>query len=296
MASSGKLAPAFLPHLAAGSPLASRESLEDELRARLDAGRAAWPAVALDAAAFMRHLAERSAAELPSLERAADLYLACACALGDTQALDAFHRGLRADVVRAVGRGGESSAFLDEVAQVLSVKLFVGAEGAPPAIGAYEGRASLRGWLATAARRTAFNLRRRKDDRSHDEVRSGVAALGSAAGPELALLKAQYKADFEEAIRAALAAMPDKQRTLLLLHLVEGVTLAQLAAMQKISRATVARWLAAARETLQEETVRQLTGRLRVPPSELESILALVRSQLEVSLAAVVAADEAKGR
>ena len=62
--------------------------------------------------------------------------------------------------------------------------------------------------------------------------------------------------------------------------------------MQKVSRATVARWLAAAREALHDETRRELLGHLRVSPSELDSIAALVRSQVELSLAGLVAGRE----
>jgi RNA polymerase sigma-70 factor (ECF subfamily) len=69
---------------------------------------------------------------------------------------------------------------------------------------------------------------------------------------------------------------------------VNGLTLPQLAAMENVSRATVARWLASAREALHEETRRELTGRLRVSESELNSLVALVRSQVEVSVAELV--------
>jgi RNA polymerase sigma-70 factor (ECF subfamily) len=290
--SPGGLSTSFFSHVPAASTLARTGEMEDDLRARLDAGRAAWPDVGLDASVFMRYLAERSLTGLPPCERAADLYFACGCVHGDAAALGAFDQTFRADIARAIARTDGSPAFLDEVMQILSVKLFVRTDDEPPAIAEYGGRASLRGWLASVAKRTALNLRRRKGDQPHDEVGSGVGVLGAAASPEIALLKARYKAEFEAAIRAALAAVPVRQRTLLLLHLVDGLTLPQLAAMQGVSRATVGRWLASAREALQDEVHRQLVGRLRASPSEIESLAELVRSQVEVSLAGLVAEGE----
>jgi RNA polymerase sigma-70 factor (ECF subfamily) len=280
----------FLLHAPPASPARHEENLEQTLRACFEAGRTSWPEVPLEIHAFVRHLAERSTDGLPPLARAPDLYIACACASGSPRALEVFHRSFRDDVARAVSRTDRSPAFLDDVLQLLSVKLFVRVGDEPPGIVEYGGRASLRGWLATVAKRTALNMRRRRDEQAHDEVSSGVAALGSAVGPEVALLRARYKAEFEAAIRVALAAMPPKDRTLLLLHLVNGVTLPQLAAMQNVSRATLARWLATAREALFEGTRRSLTEKLSLSPNEYESVVAMIRSQLELSVVAAMAA------
>jgi RNA polymerase sigma-70 factor (ECF subfamily) len=109
------------------------------------------------------------------------------------------------------------------------------------------------------------------------------------------LLKARYKAEFDAGIRAVFARMPDKDRTLLVLHLVHGVSLPRLAAMHRVSRPTIARWLAAARRALHDDAQRELEGRLRVSPSELDSIAALVRSQVEISVVALAAGIEERG-
>ena len=280
------LSTTFLGHLAQSSPVGRMPGLEDELRVRLDAGKAAWPGVSIDPAGYVRYLAERSGQGLPTPEQAADLYIACGCARGTSDALEAFYQRFRPVVARAIARIDSSEPFLDDVIQVLGVKLFVRADGGPPGIAKYAGRSSLRGWLATTATRTALNMRRRKDDQAHDQVRSGMSGL-KAADPELLLLKARYKPEFEAAIRAALAALPPMQRSLLLLQSVEGLTLPQLATMHSVSRATVARWLASAREALFEGTRRELMGRLQLSESEYESLVALVRSQLELTLSAI---------
>jgi RNA polymerase sigma-70 factor (ECF subfamily) len=257
------------------------------LRAFVDAARAAWPDIHVPEATFAAYVTARSAEGPAPLALAGDWYLACACAAGVPRAVAAFQRVMRPHVARAIVRTDPSPAFLDEVVQTLNVKLFVGACDREPAIREYSGASSLRGWVMTAAKRTALNMRRAKGDQAHAEVTSGLHSLGETS-PELALCKARYKAEFETSIRAALASLDGKGRALLLLHLVNGLTLPQLAAMQDVSRATIARWLAAARDALFEATRRELTERLRLPPSEYESMLALVRSQLEVSVVAAM--------
>ncbi len=287
---------AFLAHLPAGSSFdRAAAALEGQLRARFEAGRAAWPGVAVSADAFGRHLAQHTAAaDLPALDRAADLYIACACAESAPHAAEAFHTAFRADIARAVARVDPSPAFVDDVVQAVSERILIAPAGARARIADYAGRASLRGWLGAVAKRTALNLRRSKSDQAHDPFSSTVEALGADGGPEIALLRTRFKREFEASIRASLASLPAAERSLLLLQL-EGVTLPQLAGMHNISRATVARRLAAAREALYERTRRDLIERLRLSPSEFESVAALVRSQLDVGLAGVACEGRKEG-
>jgi RNA polymerase sigma-70 factor (ECF subfamily) len=284
-----ELVAAFLANAPADWPAERSGELAADLTARWSAGHEAWPGVVLDRGSFVRHLAERvTAGALPAVERAADLYLACACVHRNAEAAAALH-GLLRDIVPRVARDiDRSDAFLDDVRQALAEKLLTTHGDEPPRIAEYAGRATLRGWLLTVARRTALNLRRRKGEQAHQSLRSSVGLSAVAEGPEMALLKVRYKAEFEDAIRTAFSTLPARDRSLLVSHLVSGVTLPRLAATYGVSRATITRWLAGAREALQQATERQLRDRLRVTPSEYDSLIALVRSQLELSLADVV--------
>jgi RNA polymerase sigma-70 factor (ECF subfamily) len=287
------LRPVFLEHVRDPHTFESTAGaeLEAALAARLSRGRADWPGVALPGAAYVRFLAERTVgSELPPLDRAADLYIACACTEGVPLAIEEFERVFSPHIAAQFVR---SPAFADDVVQVVSERLFVGEAGGHPHIADYGGRGSLRGWLGVIAKRVALNMRKSKADQPHNALSSRTPdALGAAAGPEIALLKAKYKAEFEAAIRASLAALPARDRALLLLHLVDGVTLPQMAAMQNVSRATVARRLASARAALHDGTRAELVGRLRLSPSEYESVAAMVRSQLELSVAGAVRDDD----
>ncbi|MEM1013744.1 MAG: transcriptional regulator, partial [Planctomycetota bacterium] len=59
-----------------------------------------------------------------------------------------------------------------------------------------------------------------------------------------------------------------------------------------VHRATAARWLVSARETLAKDTQRILRARLHVTQSEIESLHRLVRSDLDVSLCRILSEDD----
>src|SRR6185436_5411772 len=89
--------------------------LEPALEALLAAGRAAWPDLEVEAAAFMRLVARHlPAATEPAVRAlpAADVYLACACAGGDARAMSLLEQRTFAevDVVVALMRAPEGSA------------------------------------------------------------------------------------------------------------------------------------------------------------------------------------------
>jgi RNA polymerase sigma-70 factor (ECF subfamily) len=165
----------------------------------------------------------------------------------------------------------------------------------PPRILGYGGRAALSSWVSVAAQRLALGLlrsegaRRRVADRAGDEP--GEADLD----PELAYLKARYRDDFKAALTTALAGLPERQRTVVRLHTVGGLTLARIAALLSVDESTVSGWLARARETILAETERELGRRLGMNISEVPSLARLVTSQLDVSVARLLTDEEASG-
>jgi RNA polymerase sigma-70 factor (ECF subfamily) len=267
------------------------EELERELRARVEAGRAAWTGIALDAATLVRHLASHSAEGMPPPSHAADLWIACACATGVPGAAVAFERTYRPVLARAVARVNRAS--VDEGVQAVLVSLLVAEPDARPKIAEYGGRAALKTWLATVAANATMRLHRRHGDQPHDSL-SGLADRIAHAEPELALAKARHGADLESALRDALAGLDARERMLLRLKHVKGWRLEQLATMYRVSRATAGRMVTAAHEALAAETKRLLRERLKLSPSELESLVQLLRSQLEVSLVKLLGAEDSR--
>jgi RNA polymerase sigma-70 factor (ECF subfamily) len=266
-----------------------RDGLEgeaDDLAGLLQAGKAAWPDLDVSLSELAEYLAGHEAGWMPPLERAGDVYLACGCALRKPRALESLDGLLRATVARAVSRIDASPSFADLVAQDLRARLLVGDR---PKISEYAGRAALGSWLKTAAVRAALNLRRAKGDQAHEEVPSQL--LGPTE-PELDLVRARYRTDFEEAVREALKALPDRDRALLQASVGGGKSIDELGALYGVGRSTAARWLVAAREALAAETRRRLIERLRLTPAELDSVAAVVRSQIDVSIVRLLGENE----
>lgn len=246
-------------------------------------GSAAWPGVSLDREAFERHVPRSATGELPSLDLASDAYLAAACVAGLPSAIEAFDRAFSETIERAAARVDASAAFLDDVRQIVLAGLFVASAASKPKIREYQARAPLGAWVRSVAVRTALNMRRNKADQAHAEIDD--ERLGVATDPELGYLRARYKNELEASIRDAIQKLPARERTLLRLHLIDGLGIDVLGAHYKVGRSTAARWLAAARESLRERVRADLEARLGLSKSELASVAGLVRSQLETSAA-----------
>lgn len=67
-------------------------------------------------------------------------------------------------------------------------------------------------------------------------------------------------------------------------NVLKGLNIAEIGAIYQVHRATVARWIAHARELLLQSTRERLTQRLHAADHELDSILRLIESQMDVSL------------
>lgn len=285
MREEGILARVFVAALKAPASVPESLALDEALRALHAAGSSAWPGIVLSAPALAAHLGRHATAKapLPSLDISADLYLACACALGVPGAAAAFERSFAEVIARAIRRVDASPAFVEDAGQEIRARLLVRSGEGPPKIAEYAGRAPLHTWLRTLSVRTALSLRRGKKEHLHEELAPEDDLLIADADPEMGYLKARYQPQFEASIHAALAKLDARERTLLRLHLVEGMSIDALGAHYRVGRSTAARWLASARKALFEHTRAELTALLDLEPSEFESLVALVRSRLDVS-------------
>jgi RNA polymerase sigma-70 factor (ECF subfamily) len=243
------------------------------------AARMAWPGVELETQVFLDYLAARGAGPCTS-----DLYLACACSRGDAAALAALDARVLSVVDPALSKLGVSSDVVTEVKQRLRASLLVSDAGAPPRIVQFVGRGDLRGWVRVIAVREALALveQDRRLEPLGDEPLA--EALLPDSNPEVAHLKRIYRAEFKAAFARALGGLEGRERLLLRQQFIDGLTVDELGALYRVHRATAARWLERARTRLLELTLAQFGERLAVGPAELDSILRLIRSQLDVSM------------
>jgi RNA polymerase sigma-70 factor (ECF subfamily) len=250
-----------------------------EIAGLYEIGRAAWPAIEVPRDVFEAYAAERE----PSPTQAAAVYLACACSRGDAAAVGALEDAYFDTVRAAVGRVARDAAIADEAIQLLRTKLFVaGDDGKPPGIAGYAGRGDLRGWLRVAATRTAISLLRARRGVDEDGEIDRIAARG--ADPELSAMRRRYAAEANDALRTAFAALAPRDRNLLRHHFVDGLGIDALGRRYGVHRATAARWLEKARETLERRTRKLLIERLSVGAETAESIVRMLRSDLHITL------------
>jgi RNA polymerase sigma-70 factor, ECF subfamily len=248
-----------------------------------EAARAARPELALDDGAFVAFLHARPERLEASPEHAGDLALSFACANGDTAAIRALEAEYLSRVAYALPSRHRGDAA--EVIQSLRDKLLVPGPAGPAKIGDFTGRGGLGGWLRVAAVRVALNIERSK---KHEVALDENRALAERAAGDLEIdhLKNRYRLEFREAFTAALEALEARPRNLLRQHYLDGLTMEAIGAIYRVHRITVVRWMEQSREALAKETRRELGARLRVDRNELESILRLIESQMEMSLRA----------
>jgi RNA polymerase sigma-70 factor (ECF subfamily) len=269
-----------------GAALERVEGLEALLRGHYAAGQAQWHSVPLGPERFVRHLArhlpEGAEDSLRQLH-GADLYLACACAEGEPRALRAFEQHILQRVPPRLGQ--LSQATVDDVLQELRQRLLLRRGEAPPRIADYSGRGPLLAWVRIIAARIAGELAHQQGRQVlFDEPPEVLARMLSSNDPERELLREDSRQALAEALRKALAVLPERERALLRLHHLHGLTMDRLAAMYGESRSSVARHVAQARERLLELTRQELSSRLKLAGVEVESLLGLVQSRLDFSL------------
>jgi RNA polymerase sigma-70 factor (ECF subfamily) len=259
-------------------------SLQDDRFALFEAGAAAHPGIFVGARAFSDYLADRSPAAEPLLEHAGDVYLACACALGAPRAAEAFERLHGPTMAKAIARVDGTRAIVEDTLQSLRMKLLVPHDGKPARIAEYSGRAPLKNWLAVIAMRAAIDARRSAADRPHAALEAGEDVISANIAPELELIRRRYKRELEDAIRDAVSGLTARERLVLRMNLVEGVGVTRLGDIYRVSRATAARWVVAARERLFERTCDLFCERQNLTRAEFASLAPMLQSQLEVSL------------
>jgi RNA polymerase sigma-70 factor (ECF subfamily) len=253
-------------------------------------GRAAWPQLTVDerglVGAIARALRDAGDASAAIDELfVEDLYLARACVSQQPAAIAAFGEmcdGVLRGSLRAMHL---SDDLIEELTQDVRAKLLVGES---PRIATYSGRAPLKAWLRTVVTRAAVDR-----IRAHDEPTAGEDELievpAVADGPELEHFRRTYHVEFKTAFEEALATLEVRERNVLRHHFVDGLTTEEIGALYGVHKTTAFRWLEAARTALSKRTRAGFQARLHALPAELDSILRLLQSHLDLSLSRVLA-------
>lgn len=273
-------------------------TITDALRQAMAVAHAAWPKEWLTTADLIDALAERiephaePVRSLAELDVAA-LYLARACASGQAAAIVAFERAHGSEITSALARANATASGLsvEDLRQVLRVRLFVGDGSRAPAISSYRGRGPLGRWVFVTALREALQALRRSNTVQSELEASRLQLRQLLADPELDYLAQSYREAFGACFLAAVDDLEVRERNMLRHALVDGLNVRQIGRMYGVHFTTAARWIARARELLAENTRTRLMARLQTTPSELERIIGVIASHVELRLSRVFRPD-----
>jgi RNA polymerase sigma-70 factor, ECF subfamily len=280
----GALAPALRAEASGRSP----DDLRALCRRLVEEARTANPRVDLDEGRFLAHLAARLPGDRPldealALVRVGDLYLAAACAQSLPAALAAFDRSCLTPLRGVLARLAVPGSDADDLAQLVRTRLLAPDAQGRLRVADYAGLGSLQRWVRTTAVRLALNEGRRVHEllTTDEEL---AARLPDGGDGELAFLKSHYRPAFAAALRDSLDALSASDQNMLRQRYVDGLSLEELGALQGVHRATALRRLERARQQLLDDIRARLRARLKLESGELESLLRLVASRIEVTL------------
>lgn len=215
-----------------------------------------------------------------------DLALARACLEGDAASLATLETMVVTEVRRAVMPLDSTPHFVDEVTQLVREKLLM-----QKRLADFSGEGALAGWLRTVAVRVALNARR---SAGKEELVSQLPDAPLAdPDPELALLRARHHEAFRAAFAEAVKALSPRDRTILRLTSIDGLSLAAVGQMYGKDASTVSRWLAASRDVLLQKTRATLAQRLQLTDSALDSVMRAADSELHLSIARLLQSSTA---
>jgi RNA polymerase sigma-70 factor (ECF subfamily) len=251
----------------------------DEVLVAFAAGKAVWPRALLSQEQFARRVRERDIRPQDLANHGSDLYLAYACAEGDPGALALFEESFIRNVDLYIARSGVPPELTCEVRQKVRVKLLVGSS---PGIGGYRAEGPLTGLVRVTAVRVAVDVAAAAGKVSADQEILDLL-VSADSNPEVATAKALYRDRFRAAVEESLAGLKTRDKTILRLHVVDGLSIDGIGAIYRVHRATVARWLVAIRNGVVADLRKRLALHLGASPSEVRSLVQLLRDDIDVS-------------
>jgi len=242
---------------------------DDELKAEI-ARR--WPA------------APPSPEQLPhDADSPLDVYLARAAGRGERWALDALERDVFAPVAERLARSHGRAAADDTLQQVREQLVVAGG------LASYAGRGPLKAWVMVIAVRKLLAQRSAPNDSL-----GGAAALAASDHLELTLLKARYAGVFKQALQRALDSLERRERLVLRMHTVDGLSAEKIGAIFHAHRSTATEWIAKARQKLHERVTEEVRREAGLSSEELQSIGRVLQRHTDFSLPRLLAGRPAE--
>jgi len=268
---------------------APKPAAEGSFASIVERGRREHADLDLDPAAFARFLSnagQPGAAEGVDGVLAEDLFLACACAVGAPGAAARFEALHGRTIERSVARVLLDRQVRDDAAQRTRHLLLV---GDAPKIATYRGRAPLGRWVSVVALRVAVSTGRAEsaERRLRDKM---IAVTISGDDPESEAMVGESREKVEHAITEALGQLDHRDRLILRLHFVGGMSVRTLAGMLHLDHSTVVRRIRRVCEGLLNVIASSLQ-QAGIATSSLRSLVGLLESRLHISVSRLLGAE-----
>lgn len=221
-------------------------------------GQRRWPSIKLsigDLRCHCERLCEYPEHWTKARDCAADVYLCCACGLGDPEAISLLQLQSEKLLRVAIARVHRGPDFVEDTLQEFWKKLLVGPDAK---IRDYCGRGPLQAWLRLCVTRLAIDRQRSANAVAQRQTDLGDCLADQVFGPESSLTRARFYSPFRDALRAAVTQVTHKERHLLRMHVLERCSIDQISRAYNVHRATVARWLDGTREHILQSVRAQL--------------------------------------
>jgi RNA polymerase sigma-70 factor (ECF subfamily) len=263
-------------------------TLDEALPHAFAAGRRAWPQLRVTADELDRWARGAGVQPEALVSRGDDFYLIAGCVAGQPEALAAFERTFLAPIGRRAGSVDLSAGQADELRQALRATLL----GPPSAkIGSFRGNGPLRAWVHLSAVRQALRIVSGGAGNTAEpeaDARMLELLVSGEADQELNALKERYRDAFQAALEDSFAGLSDREKTLLRMHFLDGLSIEEMAPVFRVHRATVARWLVALRRGVLAQMSRRLSLTMHTSSSEVSSLVRLCRSDIRVSVGRIL--------
>jgi RNA polymerase sigma-70 factor (ECF subfamily) len=114
-----------------------------------------------------------------------------------------------------------------------------------------------------------------------------VQRFSEANDVEGNMLKRRHGEIFSHALSVALRELTTRDRLVLRMNVVDRISTTRIAAIYKVSQPTVSRWIQRSARTIFATVKDLVCDELEIDSRELDSLLVLVRSQIEITISQV---------
>ena len=191
-------------------------------------------------------------------------YLGVRLCDGDPRAIAAFDRELIPVITNAAQKIDRAPHFVDEVMQARARTAADRERGQRAADRGIRRRGAAARVGTDRGDADAMNLLRDRKTEMLVDDEAFFDVVGDGTDVHKKQERAMFAQACSDALRAAFAKLSARERNLLRMHHLHGLTVDELAPMFRVHRATVARWITSAREHLLTETRDSLRDRLAI--------------------------------